>query len=165
MASRTPRPIYRALCEHWTVLDFFNESIRCIHMDSVLTKFWSFCSLSSGNRRAAEQTGAFAPSPRPSSRRALWLMLCTLLSLPSMIVEAAEQETEQGPTATSTPATTGNPLPPSAEMEQPQSDATTPRPAPNAAQLKTRGLGAAFEKFNPSEAISADNTVPFPIDI
>jgi hypothetical protein len=50
-------------------------------------------------------------------------------------------------------------------MEQPQSDATTPRPAPKAAQLKTRGLGAAFEKFNPSEAISADNAVPFPIDI
>ena len=77
------------------------------------------------------------------------------------MVEAAEQ----GTTAAPTPATTGNPLPPSAEMEQPQSDATTPRPAPNAAQLKTRGLGAAFEKFNPSEAISADNAVPFPIDI
>jgi len=82
-----------------------------------------------------------------------------------MIVEAAEQGTEQGPTATSTPATTGNPLPPSAEMKQPQPDATTPPPAPNAAQLKSRGLGAAFEKFNPSEVISADNAVPFPIDI
>ena len=92
-------------------------------------------------------------------------MLCTLLPLSSLMVEAAEQGTVQGPTATPAPATAGDPSPPSAEMEQPQSDAKAPRPAPNAAQLKTRGLGAAFEKFNPSEAISADNAVPFPIDI
>jgi hypothetical protein len=81
------------------------------------------------------------------------------------MVEAAEQETAQGPTATSTLASAGDPTPPSAQMEQPPSDAKTPPPAPNAAQLKTRELGAAFEKFNPSEAISADNAVPFPIDI
>ena len=81
------------------------------------------------------------------------------------MVEAAEQGTVQGPTATPAPATVGDPSHRSAEMEQPQSDAKAPRPAPNAAQLKTRGLGAAFEKFNPSEAISADNAVPFPIDI
>ena len=143
----------------------FNESIGCIPMDSVLTLFHSFFSPCSDTRRAAKQTGAFASSPRPSSRQALWLMLCTLLSLPSLMVEAAEQRTEQGPTATPAPATAGEPSPPSAQMEQPQSDATTPRPAPNAAQLKSRGLGAAFEKFNPSEAISADNAVPFPIDI
>ena len=92
-------------------------------------------------------------------------MLCTLLTLSSLMVEAAEQGTEQGTTAASTPATSDGPSPPSAEMEQPQSNAKTPRPAPNAAQLKSRGLGAAFEKFNPSEAISADNAVPFPIDI
>ena len=92
-------------------------------------------------------------------------MLCTLLPLSSLMVEAAEQGTTQGPTATPAPATAGAPSPPSAQMEQPQSDAKAPRPAPNAAQLKTRGLGAAFEKFNPSEAISADNAVPFPIDI
>ena len=92
-------------------------------------------------------------------------MLCTLLPPSSLMVEAAEQETAQGPTATSIPATAGDPSPPSAQMEQPPSGAKAPRPAPNAAQLKTRGLGAAFEKFNPSEAISADNAVPFPIDI
>ena len=143
----------------------FNESIRCIPMDSVLTLFHSFCSPCSGTRRAAKQRGAFASSPGPSSRQALWLMLCTLLPLSSLMVEAAEQGTVQGPTATPAPATAGDPSPRSAEMEQPQSDAKAPRPAPNAAQLKTRGLGAAFEKFNPSEAISADNAVPFPIDI
>ena len=143
----------------------FNESIRCIPMDSVLTQFRRFCSLCIGNRPAAEQTGAILPSPKPSSRRALWLLLCTLLPLSSLIVEAAQQGTEQGPTATPAPATASDPSPPSAQMEQPQSDAKTPPPAPNATQLKTRGLGAAFEKFNPSEAISADNAVPFPIDI
>ena len=143
----------------------FNESIRCIPMDSVLTQFRSFCSLCIGNRRAAKQEGAISPSPKPSSRRALWLMLCTLLTLSSLMVEAAEQGTAQGPTATPAPTTAGDPSAPSAQMEQPQSGAKTPPPAPNAAQLKTRGLGAAFEKFNPSEAISADNAVPFPIDI
>ncbi len=143
----------------------FNESIRCIPMDSVLTQFRSFCSLCIGNWRPAKQGGAFAPSPKPSSRQAIWLLLCTLLPLSSLMVEAAEQGTAQGPTATPAPATAGDPSPPPAQMEQPQSDAKTPRPAPNAAQLKTRGLGAAFEKFNPSEAISADNAVPFPIDI
>ena len=143
----------------------FNESIRCIPMDSVLTQFRSFCSLCIGNRRPAKQGGAFAPSPKPSSRQAIWLLLCTLLPLSSLMVEAAEHGTAQGPTATATPPTTGDPSPPSAQMEQPQSGAKTPPPAPNAAQLKSRGLGAAFEKFNPSEAISADNAVPFPIDI
>ena len=92
-------------------------------------------------------------------------MLCTLLTLSSLMVEAAEQGTAQGPTATPAPTTAGDPSAPSVQMEQPQSNAKTPPPAPNAAQLKTRGLGAAFEKFNPSEAISADNAVPFPIDI
>ena len=38
-------------------------------------------------------------------------------------------------------------------------------PAPQAERLKSRSLGLGFEKFNPSEAISADNAVPFPIDI
>ena len=147
------------------MLDFFNESIRYVPMDSVPTQFRNFCSLCIGDRRAAKQTGAILPSPWPSSRRALWLMLCTLLPLSSLMVEAAEQETAQEPTAASTPATAGDPSPPSAQMEQPQTDAKTPPPAPDAAQLKTRGLGAAFEKFNPSEAISADNAVPFPIDI
>ena len=94
------------------MLDFFNESIRCVPMDSVPTQFRNFCSLCIGDRRAAKQTGAILPSPWPSSRRALWLMLCTLLPLSSLMVEAAEQETAQGPTAASTPATAGDPSPP-----------------------------------------------------
>ena len=67
-------------------------------------------------------------------------MLCTLLPLSSLMVEAAEQDTAQGPTDTSTPATAGDPLPPLAQIEQPPSDAKSPLRSP-AAQLKTRGLG------------------------
>ena len=92
-------------------------------------------------------------------------MLCTLLSLTSLIAEAAEQTPEQGSIPVSTPATMGDPSPSPENVEQPQPAAKAPPPAPNAAQLKTHGLGSAFEKFNPSEAISADNAVPFPIDI
>jgi hypothetical protein len=36
---------------------------------------------------------------------------------------------------------------------------------PEAEKLKNRDLGAAFRSFQPSEEISADNAVPFPIDI
>ncbi len=36
---------------------------------------------------------------------------------------------------------------------------------PKANELRTRDLGDAFKIFKPSEAISADNAVPFPIDI
>jgi hypothetical protein len=36
---------------------------------------------------------------------------------------------------------------------------------PEAENLKNRDLGAAFRSFQPSEEISADNAVPFPIDI
>ena len=38
-------------------------------------------------------------------------------------------------------------------------------PAPEADRLKERDLGDAFRRFVPSEAISADNAVPFPVDI
>lgn len=37
--------------------------------------------------------------------------------------------------------------------------------SPQAENLKNRELGAAFRRFRPSEAISADNAVPFPVDI
>ena len=37
--------------------------------------------------------------------------------------------------------------------------------APEADRLKKRDLGDAFRRFVPSEAISADNAVPFPVDI
>ena len=36
---------------------------------------------------------------------------------------------------------------------------------PQAENLKNRNLGAAFRSFRPSEEISADNAVPYPVDI
>jgi hypothetical protein len=36
---------------------------------------------------------------------------------------------------------------------------------PQAENLKNRDLGAAFRTFRPSEEISADNAVPYPVDI
>ena len=36
---------------------------------------------------------------------------------------------------------------------------------PQAENLKNRNLGAAFRSFSPSEEISADNAVPYPVDI
>ena len=38
-------------------------------------------------------------------------------------------------------------------------------PVPKADRLKKQDLGDAFRRFVPSEAISADNAVPFPVDI
>ena len=146
------------------MLDFFNESIRCVPMDSVPTQFRNFCSLCIGNRRVAKQTGAILPSPWPSSRRALWLMLCALLPLSSLMVEAAEQGTRKGPPLRLHQRPRATHLPFGADGTTSIRRQGSPS-WPNAAQLKTRGLGAAFEKFNPSEAISADNAVPFPIDI
>lgn len=40
-----------------------------------------------------------------------------------------------------------------------------PNQQPQADNLKNRDLGAAFRSFRPSEEISADNAVPFPVDI
>jgi|TARA_B110000240_G_C13333562_1_gene382357 hypothetical protein len=38
-------------------------------------------------------------------------------------------------------------------------------PVPEADRLKQRELGDAFRRFVPSETISSDNAVPFPVDI
>lgn len=46
------------------------------------------------------------------------------------------------------------------EVEQPD---TEKQPSPE--QLRARKIGAAFKNFKPSEEISADNAVSFPVDI
>lgn len=38
-------------------------------------------------------------------------------------------------------------------------------PVPSADNLRARDLGDALQNFRPSEEISADNAVPFPVDI
>jgi hypothetical protein len=49
--------------------------------------------------------------------------------------------------------------------EQLKTAAEQNEPQPQAENLKNRDLGAAFKTFRPSEEISADNAVPFPVDI
>jgi len=52
------------------------------------------------------------------------------------------------------------------EEEQPTTEtASEEAPAPQAGNLRNRELGDAFRNFQPSEEISADNAVSFPVDI
>ena len=44
-------------------------------------------------------------------------------------------------------------------------DETATRPEPEAENLRRGELSEAFRNFQPSEEISADNAVPFPVDI
>ena len=50
-----------------------------------------------------------------------------------------------------------------AEQSQPEPKTELEEPAPE--QLRNRELGDAFRNFRPSEEITADNAVSFPIDI
>jgi hypothetical protein len=52
-----------------------------------------------------------------------------------------------------------------ASPQVPATAPTTDDPAPNPAVLNQPKLGTALENFKPSEAISADNAVPFPVNI
>ena len=51
----------------------------------------------------------------------------------------------------------------STEKRETETEQNEPRPQGD--NLKNRNLGAAFKTFRPSEEISADNAVPFPVDI
>ena len=52
-----------------------------------------------------------------------------------------------------------------ASPQVPATAPTTDDPAPNPAVLNQPKLGTALENFKPSEAISADKPVPFPVNI
>ena len=41
----------------------------------------------------------------------------------------------------------------------------SPKPTPQGGNLRARDIGDAFKNFQPSEEISADNAVTFPVDI
>lgn len=46
-----------------------------------------------------------------------------------------------------------------------QSSKLSPKPVPQGNNLRARNIGDAFKNFQPSEEISADNAVTFPVDI
>jgi hypothetical protein len=53
---------------------------------------------------------------------------------------------------------------PDSQDGEPKAEATSTK-IPVSENLKNRDLGAAFRTFSPSEEISADNAVPYPVDI
>ena len=79
------------------------------------------------------------------------LLMTLLLFITPLQAEEQEQPSQQqaASTATTSEAT--------AEEEA--------EPAPEAGNLRARELGDAFRNFQPSEEISADNAVSFPVDI
>ena len=54
---------------------------------------------------------------------------------------------------------------PFSEQLSEQSSEQSSKPVPQGGNLRTRDIGDAFKNFQPSEEISADNAVTFPVDI
>ncbi len=92
-------------------------------------------------------------------------ILMTLL-LAGFSLQAAESEPSAGPE----PSAGSEPSASTGEDQNTKPDTTTTEQRattepPQAENLRNRELGAAFRQFRPSEEISADNAVPFPVDI
>ena len=54
---------------------------------------------------------------------------------------------------------------PFSEQLSEQSSEQSSKPTPQGGNLRARDIGDAFKNFQPSEEISADNAVTFPVDI
>jgi len=84
----------------------------------------------------------------------IWLTLLLLMS--TTLAFAADEPVENAETQTEA-------------KEKPETESKDKKqssePVPEADRLKQRELGDAFRRFVPSEAISSDNAVPFPVDI
>jgi hypothetical protein len=52
-----------------------------------------------------------------------------------------------------------------ADVSKEQTSEHSSKPAPQGGNLRARDIGDAFKNFQPSEEISADNAVTFPVDI
>ena len=52
-----------------------------------------------------------------------------------------------------------------ADVSEEQTSEQSSKPAPQGDNLLARDIGDAFKNFQPSEEISADNAVTFPVDI
>jgi len=107
------------------------------------------------------------------------LMCGLLISVPVSLLRAEQETTgEKAVTRADEQADTKVNQSKAAESEQPSTEEqllSKEQPTtneqlptneqPQAENLKNRALGAAFRQFRPSEEISADNAVPFPVDI
>lgn len=94
----------------------------------------------------------------------LAMALAALFTLP---LSAAESQQESVPS----PDSSGQINPTSdkdiepADVSEEQTSEQSSKPTPQGDNLRTRDIGDAFKNFQPSEAISADNAVTFPVDI
>lgn len=91
-------------------------------------------------------------------RLLLAFILHVSLSLTATQVTAEETAEEQAPAAESAPVAE----PETRESDTTQDEGSDVQPA---GALRDRNLSDAFKNFQPSEEISADNAVSFPVDI
>ena len=91
----------------------------------------------------------------------------TLAALFSLPLSAGENQQEPIPTPDSSsqiePILNENIEP--ADVSEEQTSENPSKPAPQGGNLRARDIGDAFKNFQPSEEISADNAVTFPVDI
>jgi hypothetical protein len=102
----------------------------------------------------------------------LTITLAALFALP---LSAGEHQQEPAPTAGSSgqidPILDEDIEPVNVSEEQTSeplselSSKQSPKPIPQGGNLRARDIGDAFKNFQPSEEISADNAVTFPVDI
>ena len=90
------------------------------------------------------------------------IRLTCLLTLLIVNPLQAQEETTTG-SEPKVPGTDPAAIDDSQEQQKPGTEQNEQKP--QAENLKNRDLGAAFRSFRPSEEISADNAVPFPVDI
>jgi len=96
------------------------------------------------------------------------MTLATLFALP---LNAAEGQQEDVPSPDNSdqidPIRDDNVEPADVSEEQTfkHSPKQSSEPAPQGGNLRARDIGDAFKNFQPSEEISADNAVTFPVDI
>ena len=98
----------------------------------------------------------------------LTITLAALFALP---LSAGELQQEPVPTAGSSGQIDPildediEPVNVSKEQTPEESSKQLSKPAPQSGNLRARDIGDAFKNFQPSEEISADNAVTFPVDI
>ena len=92
------------------------------------------------------------------------VLICGILIWVSTSLQGAEQETTGEQPATEQENASKNQQK-AAKSEPSESEQSSSNESPQAENLKNRELGTAFRRFRPSEEISADNAVPFPVDI
>ena len=91
----------------------------------------------------------------------------TLAALFAVPVSADENQQEPLPAPESSsqidPILDGDIEP--ADVSEEQTSENSTEPSPQGGNLRARDIGDAFKNFQPSEEISADNAVTFPVDI